>query len=95
MLDMTVAGQVGLFIGAWGMANAVSRLIGSVLGGIGRDLVTQLTGKSVLGYIIVFGVMAGFMLLSLVMLTRIDVNAFKKQENQIPVVERAALAGDA
>jgi len=95
MLDMTVAGQVGLFIGAWGMANAISRLLGSVLGGIGRDIVTQVTGNSVLGYMVVFGVMAGFMLISLVMLTRIDVDAFIQSEEQSSVVERAAMAGDA
>jgi BCD family chlorophyll transporter-like MFS transporter len=41
MLDMTTASKVGLFIGAWGMANAVSRLIGSILGGALRDLVAQ------------------------------------------------------
>ena len=95
MLDMTVAGQVGLFIGAWGMANAISRLLGSVLGGIGRDLVTRLTGNSILGYVIVFGVMAGFMLLSLILLNRIDVNAFRQSEEHSSVVERAAMAGDA
>jgi BCD family chlorophyll transporter-like MFS transporter len=95
MLDMTVAGQVGMFIGAWGMANAVSRMVGSVLGGIGRDLLTHISGNPILGYVIVFGVMAGFMLLSLVMLTRIDVNAFRQNEKLSSVVERAALAGDA
>jgi BCD family chlorophyll transporter-like MFS transporter len=95
MLDMTVAGQVGLFIGAWGMANAISRLVGSVLGGIGRDLITQTSGNSILGYIVVFGVMAGFMLISLAMLARIDVNAFRKKESQVSVVERAAMSGDA
>ena len=95
MLDMTVAGQVGLFIGAWGMANAVSRLLGSVLGGIGRDLINQISGNSTLGYIVVFGVMAGFMLISLIMLSRIDVTAFRKREEQSSVVERAAMAGDA
>jgi BCD family chlorophyll transporter-like MFS transporter len=95
MLDMTVAGQVGLFIGAWGMANAISRLLGSVLGGIGRDIITQVTGNSILGYVIVFGVMAAFMLISLVMLARIDVNAFRQSEEQSSVVERAAMAGDA
>ena len=95
MLDMTVAGQVGLFIGAWGMANAISRLMGSVLGGIGRDLITQISGNAILGYVVVFGVMAGFMLISLVMLARIDVDAFKQKEKQISVVERAAMAGDA
>jgi BCD family chlorophyll transporter-like MFS transporter len=95
MLDMTVAGQVGLFIGAWGMANAISRMIGSVLGGVGRDIVTNMTGNSILGYILVFGIMAGFMLITLVMLVRINVDAFKRSETQDPIVERAALASDA
>lgn len=95
MLDMTVAGQVGLFIGAWGMANAISRLLGSVLGGIGRDLITQISGNPVLGYLVAFGVMAGFMLISLMILNRIDVDAFKQNEKGSSVVERAALAGDA
>jgi BCD family chlorophyll transporter-like MFS transporter len=95
MLDMTVPGQVGLFIGAWGMANAISRLLGSVLGGIGRDLVTQITGNPIWGYIVVFGVMTGFMLISLIMLTRIDVNVFIQKDKSASVVERAALAGDA
>jgi BCD family chlorophyll transporter-like MFS transporter len=95
MLDMTIQGQVGLFIGAWGMANAFSRLMGSVLGGIGRDIITQVSGNPILGYIIVFGVMAGFMLISLVMLKRIDVNAFRQSEEQPSVIERAAIAGDA
>jgi BCD family chlorophyll transporter-like MFS transporter len=95
MLDMTVAGQVGLFIGAWGMANAISRLVGSVLGGIGRDIITQISGNPILGYAVVFSVMAGFMLISLAMLTRIDVSAFRKKENQVSVVERAAMSSDA
>lgn len=94
MLDMTVAGQVGLFIGAWGMANAISRLIGSLLGGMGRDILTQLTANPILGYVIVFGVMAAFMLSSLWMLARIDVNAFQQRNQQASVVERAAIAGD-
>jgi BCD family chlorophyll transporter-like MFS transporter len=95
MLDMTVVGQIGLFIGAWGMANAISRLLGSVLGGVGQDLLTQVTGNSVFGYVVVFGVMAGFMLVSLMMLTRIDVNAFRQsEEEQSSVIERAAIASD-
>lgn len=95
MLDMTVAGQVGLFVGVWGMANAISRLVGSVLGGIGRDLLTRLTGDALIGYVVVFGVMAGFMLISLGLLMRVDVNAFRRDTKQPSVIERAALAGDA
>lgn len=95
MLDMTVTGQIGLFIGVWGMANAMSRLMGSVLGGVVRDIITQLTANSILGYTIVFGVMAGFMLISLAMLTRIDVTAFRKNDMQPSIVERAAIISDA
>ncbi len=95
MLDMTIEGQVGLFIGAWGMANAISRLIGSILGGAVRDVVRQITGDSILGYIVVFVVMALMVLITLVMLRQIDVNAFHKRAEELPVVERAALAGDA
>jgi len=95
MLDMTVTGQVGLFMGVWGMANAVSRLLGSVLGGIGRDLLTRWTGNPVAGYTVVFGVMAGFMLISLGVLSRIDVNAFRQRSELPSAIERAAIAGDA
>jgi BCD family chlorophyll transporter-like MFS transporter len=95
MLDMTIDGKVGLFIGAWGMANAVSRLIGSVLGGAGRDIIARLTGSPVLGYILVFGLMAFFMIISLIMLGRVDVDQFQQKADSYSVVERAAIAGDA
>jgi BCD family chlorophyll transporter-like MFS transporter len=95
MLDMTTADQVGLFIGAWGMANALSRLIGSVLGGAVRDLVARLTQQPVTSYVVVFGIMALIMLISLVMLRRINVKAFQQQaEAGLTLVERAAMAGD-
>ena len=37
MFDLTIPGMVGLYIGAWGFSNALSRLVGSVLGGVVRD----------------------------------------------------------
>jgi len=95
MLDMTVDGSVGMFIGVWGMASAISRLIGSVLGGAGRDLVDSLTGDNVLGYIIVFGVMALFMLVSLVLLKRINIPEFHVSADGPSPLERVAIAGDA
>ena len=95
MLDMTRTGQVGLFIGAWGMSNAISRLIGSFFGGIGRDLVSFLTGDPVLGYILVFGIMSIFMLISLALLRKINVLEFQYSADQYSVIERSAMAGDA
>jgi len=94
MLDMTVDGQVGLFIGAWGMASAISRLIGSVLGGAGRDILVRTTGNALLGYIIVFGIMAVFMAISLFMLNRIKVGDFQESFDQTSLLERTAIVGE-
>lgn len=95
MLDMTTAEKVGLFMGAWGMSNALSRLFGSLLAGAVRDIFTNLTGNLITGYVAVFVIEAGLVLASLVILRGIDVNAFRRQAEQPAVLERAALAGEA
>lgn len=92
MLDMTTPSKVGLFIGAWGMANAISRLIGTILGGVVRDLVTQFAQNPVIGYIVVFGIEAGMLLLSLFILRQINVSAFQNQSQKISMAEQAALS---
>jgi BCD family chlorophyll transporter-like MFS transporter len=95
MLDMTIAGSVGLFIGVWGMASAISRLMGSVLGGAVRDVITQVSQSPLAGYIVVFAIEAGFLLVSLVMLRKVNVLAFHKDSGDTPsMVEKAAIAGD-
>lgn len=95
MLDMTMEGQVGLFVGAWGMANAISRLIGSILGGTVRDLVKHLSGNPVIAYGVVFAIMVVFLLISLFMLRLIDVDDFRAKAQKKSILERAALATDA
>ncbi|MDI6768336.1 MAG: BCD family MFS transporter [Anaerolineales bacterium] len=92
MLDMTTSASVGLFIGAWGVSNALSRLSGSVLGGAIRDIIAQLTQSSVLGYVIVFAIEAGLMLIAISMLRRIDPSAFRRQAEQMPFFETAMAA---
>jgi MFS transporter, BCD family, chlorophyll transporter len=92
MLDMTTA-QVGLYIGAWGMADALARLLGSVLSGMIRDLVANLSHQAVLGYITVFVIEAILLGVSLVMLSRIDVQQFRGQSQNLD--ERAALLNEA
>ncbi len=94
MFDLTVPGMVGLYIGAWGFSNALSRLTGSVLGGVVRDLVTQTTGAALSGYLVVFGIEALMLLIAAVMLYRIDVNAFQKQVHEPSYVEKVALAAE-
>lgn len=93
MLDMTTAGNVGLFIGAWGMANAISRLVGSLLGGAVRDVVARLSGNPVAGYMTVFAILAGFMLISLLMLRLVNVQRFRDQaDEELSLIERTAIA---
>ena len=92
MLDMTTPSSVGLFIGAWGVSNALSRLSGSLLAGATRDIVTQLSQNAVLGYVIVFIIEIGLMGVSVWMLRRINPTAFLQSARQIPFVEKVSIA---
>ena len=96
MLDMTTPQNVGLFIGAWGVANALSRLAGQVVSGALRDAVALAAGP-VIGYVVAFGVMGGFVLAAIVLLSRIDVSEFQAHAQQQPLslVESAALMHEA
>jgi MFS transporter, BCD family, chlorophyll transporter len=94
MFDLTVAGNVGLYIGAWGFSNALSRLTGSLLGGIVRDGVTQATGLALSGYLVVFAIEAVMLAAAALMLTRIDVSAFKRKAAEPSFVEKVALAAE-
>lgn len=94
MFDLTVPGMVGLYIGAWGFSNALSRLTGSILGGVVRDVVTQATGGALSGYLVVFSIEALMLLIAAIMLYRIDVNAFQRQVHDPSFVEKVALAAE-
>ena len=94
MFDLTVPGLVGLYIGAWGFSNALSRLTGSILGGVVRDVVTQATGLALSGYLVVFSIEALMLFIAAIMLYRIDVKAFQKQTHEPSYVEKVALAAE-
>jgi BCD family chlorophyll transporter-like MFS transporter len=94
MLDMTIPGMEGLFIGAWGMANAFSRLVGSVLSGAIRDISSNLLSNLVGGYVIVFLLEGLLLFISLLLLRRIDIRAFQNHASQINVAERMTMAGE-
>ncbi|HSK67539.1 MAG TPA: BCD family MFS transporter [Anaerolineales bacterium] len=94
MFDLTVPGMVGLYIGAWGFSNALSRLVGSILGGVVRDVVTQASGQPLSGYLVVFSIEAVMLLIAAIMLYRIDVNAFRKKVDEPSFVEKVAIAAE-
>jgi BCD family chlorophyll transporter-like MFS transporter len=99
MLDMTTPGKVGLFIGAWGSASAFARLLGYLTTAAARDLARLFPDSALIGYIAGFSLLALFVVASLIVLGRVDVGAFKNEEESEPemrltVAERAALAGE-
>jgi BCD family chlorophyll transporter-like MFS transporter len=94
MFDFTVAGSVGLYIGAWGFSNALSRLTGSLLAGALRDVVARLTERPLVGYLAVFAVEALMLIAATVMLARLDVGAFRKRAADPPFAEKVGLAAD-
>lgn len=92
MFDLTLPGQVGLFVGAWGLSNSFSRLTGSMLGGVVRDLGTMISGEAMFGYAIVFFIETMMMVVAAMMLRRIDVGEFKAAAKAPSVIERASMA---
>ncbi|HRE28106.1 MAG TPA: BCD family MFS transporter [Anaerolineales bacterium] len=68
MLDMTAPSDTGLFIGAWGLAVSLARLLGGLVNGVVRDLVGGATRDPGLSYAAVFGLQLVFILGSLVVL---------------------------
>jgi BCD family chlorophyll transporter-like MFS transporter len=89
MLDMTTS-QVGLFIGAWGMADALARLVGTILSGLIRDLVALATSNHLFGYASVFIIEGIFLIISLGLLRKIDANNFRRQAEILSTADRAA-----
>ena len=94
MFNMTVNEEVGLYIGAWGFSNGLSRLTGLLMAGVVADVATQITGQALSGYLVVFGIEALMLIVAALMLSRIDVNRFKKQANEPTFVDKVALAAE-
>ena len=77
MLDLTVAETAGIFIGAWGLAQAMARGLSTVIGGAALDFGRLLFDLPMLAYGLVF-ILAGVgMILSIFLLNRVNVREFK------------------
>lgn len=92
MFDLTLPGYVGLFIGAWGVSNALSRLLGTLLAGLVRDAAALLTHAPLTAYLLVFGLEATLLALAAFLLLRIDAGKFQQQVQPPSTLERAALS---
>ncbi|NTW00395.1 MAG: BCD family MFS transporter [Oscillochloris sp.] len=69
VMSLVDKNHAGLFIGLWGITQALAQGFGTIGGGLARDIVQQLTGEVALGYTLVyFGSLAFLMLASLLLL---------------------------
>lgn len=94
MFDLTVPEKVGLYIGAWGFSNGLSRLVGLLMAGVVADLATQWTGDALHGYLVVFGIQALMLFAAAFLLYRIDVGSFRKKADEPSYVDKMAAVAD-
>ncbi|MBL8098586.1 MAG: BCD family MFS transporter [Anaerolineales bacterium] len=94
MFELTVPEKVGLYIGAWGFSNGLSRLTGLLMAGVVADLATYFTGDALSGYLVVFGIEALMLLIAAILLTRIDVAKFKKQVEEPSFTDKIAMTAE-
>ena len=85
---------MGLYIGAWGFSNGLSRLVGLHMAGVVADLATRLSGDVLNGYLIVFSLEALMLFIAAIMLHRIDLNAFRNQVQEPSYIEKVAVAAE-
>lgn len=77
MLDLTAAETAGTFIGAWGLAQSMSRALATVAGGVILDLGKAIFAVPLLAYGLVFALQALGMLLAIGLLNRVNVVEFQ------------------
>lgn len=78
MLDLTAAETAGTFIGAWGLAQAMSRGLATFFGGVVLDIGKALFTSTLLAYGLVFAIQALGMILAIFILDRVSVQEFKE-----------------
>lgn len=77
MLDLTAAETAGTFIGAWGLAQAMSRALATVIGGVILDIGRAVFTTPVLAYGTVFATQAVAMLIAVTILSSVNVREFQ------------------
>ena len=81
MLDLTLPEAAGTFVGVWGLAQALSRALGKVLGGGLLDLARGLQpghGAGYVSYAAVLLVEAAIAFLALALLARLNLRQFRE-----------------
>jgi MFS transporter, BCD family, chlorophyll transporter len=82
MLDLTAAETAGTFIGAWGLAQAMSRGLATVFGGAVLNLGKALFSSPVIAYSLVFALQAIGMILAIYILGFVNIKEFQNTTKQ-------------
>ncbi|AFY41453.1 BCD family MFS transporter [Nostoc sp. PCC 7107] len=82
MLDLTAAEAAGTFIGAWGLAQSISRGLAVVIGGTLLDIGRRVLPSLELAYGLVFALEAVGMVLSIGFLNRVNITEFQTSTKQ-------------
>ncbi|MDX2270844.1 MAG: BCD family MFS transporter [Cyanobacteriota bacterium] len=83
MLDLTAAETAGTFIGAWGLAQAWARALATVLGGSVLSVGRQWFDQPIFSFGLVFGLQMVGMVVAVLLLSRVNVEAFRHDTQQV------------
>jgi BCD family chlorophyll transporter-like MFS transporter len=79
MLDLTAAETAGTFIGAWGLAQAMSRGLATVFGGAVLNLGKTVFSAPVMAYSLVFALQAVGMIVAVYILSAVNIKEFQNK----------------
>ena len=82
MLDLTATETAGTFIGAWGLAQAMSRGLATLFGGVILDIGKNIFTSTLMSYSLVFIIQAIAMIVAIAFLDRVNVKEFKENTNK-------------
>ena len=90
MMDMTSATQTGLFVGVWTLVQAVAKGPAAIVGGALQSGLAGLGLSAGQAYAAVFALEGVGVLLSILLLTRVGVTAFRLQVSGGEALQQAA-----
>jgi BCD family chlorophyll transporter-like MFS transporter len=94
MINMTSEAHAGVFLGAWGFAQAVGVGFGTLSGGILRDVGLLLSGSQTGSYLLVFGIEMVLLLLAVPLVWGLSVARFRETNRTITLAETLAAGAD-
>ena len=93
MMNMTDGQSAGIYLGAWGFAQAVGVGVGTLLGGVIRDVTLWVTGQDMISYYTVYSFEIILLIISVPFIMRLDLSKFKEIA-QVQMTQVLAAAGE-